>query len=808
MSKHLNQRIGSVNSMTHHSTGANISTVATDAFVSLQFYRPDTVRVRISRSAATHDFSYAVVAQPQAVGHKVTIDADQRMATFATNELQLVVSYEPFSISLLSPDGQVVCQDEAAFGTSWVGSEVTTYKQIQAGERFIGLGEKTGNLDRRGSGYTNWNTDYFAYPANADPIYLSTPFYIGIHHGLCYGIFLDNTHKSYFNFGASNHRFSSFAAEDGEMNYYMMYGKTVAQIIDAYTHLTGRMSMPPLWSLGLQQCRYSYYPDTEVLRIAQTYREKAIPADVIYLDIHYMDRYRVFTWHKDYFKKPQQMLAALRANGFKTVVILDPGICIADDYPTYESGREAGAYVRYPDGEFFTADVWPGTCTFPDFTKPIARRWWGEQLHANVADGLMGFWNDMNEPASWGQFMPNLMEFDYDGHRTTHREARNIYGMQMSRATYEGARQHMAGQRPFILTRAGFSGIQRYSAVWTGDNVASDEHFLVGVRLLNSLGLTGVAFSGYDVGGFVDDASPELFARWISVGAFTPFVRCHSMVNTRAAEPWAFGEEATEIARNYITLRYRLLPYLYSTFYEATQNGLPIVRSLAIDYTHDPQVYAANYQQQYLFGQFVLVAPLVSNQNIAKIYLPAGNWYDLYNDQAYVGQQSIFAETPKDRLPLLVRAGAIIPTQSAIQSTDEQPEPTLQLHVYYASSGVTEWTYYEDDGSTYQYEQGQYYRRSIQYNADQQQLQLSEVAGHYRSKFTHIRIYLHGFGAALRSVTVQGAATEIATEDYRFVTPLSSLDPLSAAGDHTRYIPQLPFVSIDNRSERLFIQLA
>ncbi len=801
--KHLNERIGSVQKISHTFDGLQLS--ISNAHAALVLYAPNIVRVCISKQPLSTDFSYAVVAQPQAVEHKFSKTDTHLWLT--TNDIAVAIDRNNFGISLYNSAQQIVSQDDPAFATSWIGTEVTTYKTLQQGERFIGLGEKTGNLDRRGSGYTNWNTDYFGYPANADPIYLSTPFYIGIHNGLCYGVFLDNTHRSYFNFGASNHRFSSFAADDGNMNYYLIYGNSIAQIIEGYTHLTGRMSLPPLWSLGLQQCRYSYYPDTEVLRIAQTYREKAIPADVMYLDIHYMDRYRVFTWHKQYFKQPQQLLAQLNQDGFKTVVILDPGICVANDYEVYDDGVANDVYVKYPDGEPYLADVWPGTCAFPDFTKPIARQWWGKWLQKNVDDGLMGFWNDMNEPASWGQFMPNHMEFNYDNNPTTHREARNVYGMQMSRSTYEGARQHLNGQRPFILTRAGFSGIQRYSAVWTGDNVASDEHFLVGVRLLNSLGLTGVAFSGYDVGGFVDDASPELFARWIAVGAFTPFVRCHSMVNTRSAEPWAFGEEATEIARNYINLRYRLLPYLYSTFFEATQNGMPVVRSLAINYTHDANIYQSQYQNQYLFGQFILVAPMVSNQNIAKIYLPQGKWYCLYTDQKHEGSQAHLLETPKDKLPLFVQAGAILPMQSVVQHTQQAPEPTLQLHLYANPNGqITNYTYYEDDGTTYQHQQGEFYLRQMQYNPNTQSLTIGEVSGSCASKFEQIKLYLHGFAKLKKTISINNTRATIATETYTFVNPLSSFDPLTPLGDTSKRIDNLHFVLIPNTPQTITVK--
>ena len=495
--------------------------------------------------------------------------------------------------------------------------------------------------------------------------------------------------------------------------------------------------------------------------------------------------------------------------GFRTAVILDPGISTGEDYEVGKEGLEKEVFVQYPDGTPYTADVWPGECYFPDFTNPETRQWWGDRLKTVVDDGVEGFWNDMNEPASWGQTTPNLLQFNFDGRETTHREARNVYGLQMCRSTYEASKKHL-DRRPFVLTRAAFSGVQRYSAVWTGDNVASDEHFLLGVRLLNSLGLTGVAFSGYDIGGFAGEASPELFARWMAVGAFTPFMRCHSMVNSRAAEPWSFGEEVTEIVRNYVKLRYRLLPYLYSAFYEATQNGMPIVRSLAIDYTHDPNSYNGQFQHQYLFGPSLLVAPTASGQQISKVYLPKGNWYDLYNDTFYEGEQTILVELPKERLPLFVKAGYLLVMQSAMNSVTESPEPTLTVHLYLKPNPTTDepsvcFDYYEDDGDTYRHEEGDYYLRTFTYRAAQQQLTISPVSGTGKTKFRKVKLYLHGGEFLLDTVKVNGKKQTVATEMYRFVEPLTSFEPLAVA-QAAEGIAALPFVEFRWSGEEVVVR--
>ncbi|HYG20365.1 MAG TPA: TIM-barrel domain-containing protein, partial [Ohtaekwangia sp.] len=329
-------------------------------------YADSIFRITISQQPF-EDFSYSVVAGPSDT--KVQLDETAERIELKTETVILQISRNPVRFTFLTPDRLVINEDDAAFGTSWNGEQVTTYKKLQEGERFIGLGEKTGPLDRKGHGYTNWNTDAFAYSPGADPLYSSTPFYIGLHHKLTYGIYFDNTHKSYFNFGASNNRFSSFAADAGEMDYYFMTGNGVADVIRHYTYLTGRMEMPPLWSIGYQQCRYSYYPDKEVLSVARTFREKEIPADTIVFDIHYMEKYKIFTWSDRDFPDPASLMEELREMGFHVVVMCDPGIKVEEGYKTYEDGVKKNVFIQYPDKTNYTGQVWPGWCHFPDFTN-------------------------------------------------------------------------------------------------------------------------------------------------------------------------------------------------------------------------------------------------------------------------------------------------------------------------------------------------------------------------------------------------------------------------------------------------------
>ncbi len=790
------RNIGNVKTVKVNGQQISITTELANAVVTV--YSPNMVRVRIDKQNFKPDQSYAVIMQPLTTAVKITEDKTQ--VNIITDSLKVKILKSPFNISFYTPQNKLISKDEDGLNTSWVGDEVTTYKTMQDGERFIGLGEKTGDLDRRGNGYTNWNTDAFGYSTGQDPIYATIPFYVGIHHDINYGIFLDNSFQSDFNFGASNNRFSSFGARGGEMNYYFIYHSKLADIIGSYTALTGRMKMPPLWSLGYQQNRYSYYPDTEVLRIAQTLREKKIPADGITLDIHYMDKYQLFTWDKERFKNPANLTSQLKAMGFETTVIVDPGIKVEPGAPAFERGLKADAYLKYSDGKNYTGQVWPGWCHFPDFTAEKGRNWWKAEMKFFKDNGVNGIWNDMNEIATWGQKMPSNIVFDFEGRKASHLEGRNVYALEMVRSSYEGARM-FSNERPFILTRAGYAGLQRYSAIWTGDNRSEDNHMILGVRLLNSLGISGVPFTGMDIGGFTGNPSTGLYARWIQLGSFFPYFRNHTAINTKSSEPWAFGEEVTDIARNYISLRYKLLPYIYSTFYEATQNGMPVVRSLAIDNTFDPKVYNPAFQNQFCLGKSMLVIPVESNKDFIKVYFPPGKWYDMYNDKTEQGANEKIVELSYHKLPVFIKESSIIPMQSLVQSTSIMPSDTLFLHIYKGSE-PNNYVYYEDDGKSFSYENGSFYLRNINYNPLQNKIVLEKTSGNFSSKFRNILLIMHGF-ENIQTVTINGRVQTLLPSKNAFLSQVSSFDPLGS--QHGSDVSNTLNVLIKNQTTELNI---
>ncbi|MFN3997322.1 TIM-barrel domain-containing protein [Algoriphagus sp.] len=766
----------------------------------ISVYESGIIRIQASKYDDFEVNPYSVINGPQEVDFSLLEKGGQLQLT--TSLIKLNLDLNSFNLSFYNADDSLLNADDS-LGISWIGSEVTAYKQVQKNEKFIGLGEKTGNLDRFGRAYTNWNTDYFGYGIGDDPLYMSIPFYIGVHEKGSYGIYLDNTHKTVFNFGASTNRFVYFSAEDGDLDYYFIYQPTVSEIISAYTSLTGRMQMPPKWALGFQQCRYSYYPDSEVYTVAQTFRDKKIPADVIYLDIHHMEGYKVFTFDGEKFSDPKTMITRLKEKGFKVVVIMDPGIKTQRGYLPYDEGLEKDLLVKYPDGKTYEGQVWPGWCAFPDFTKEETRSWWAEKMAFYTDAGVDGFWTDMNEPASWGQFTPNLIEFEYEGEKASHRKARNIYGMQMARSAQEGSTFQNPDKRPFVLTRSGFAGIQRFAAAWTGDNVASEEHMLAGVRLVNSLGLSGVSFAGYDVGGFAGEATQSLFARWMSIGAFSPFYRAHSMINSNDAEPWAFGEEVEEISRNYIKLRYRLLPTIYSKFYSSSISGLPISESLAIQYPQDENIYLTAFQNEYLFCDALLIAPVESTKEITKVYLPEGDWYYLFSDQKHSGNYVIYQDCPLNYLPVYVKAGQIFILQSDVSHTGDQRDGILRIHVYMGKSG-SEFTHYEDAGDGLEYQSGGYFKRIITYNPEFESLKFAQAEGSYSGDFEKIKIYFHGFST--ESVSIGGKIHSLKTEDYAFLGKLTEFDPLPE-NEHPYFeIKNLPYLELEHMKEAFEIK--
>lgn len=591
---------------------------------------------------------------------------------------------------------KTILKTEEGLGFGFLGQETLATFHLEQEHAFFGLGEKTGKLNRRGSGFTNWNTDAFAYGDGRDPLYVSIPFYMIVYQGICYGILVDNTVKTRFNFGASNDRMVQISVAFGPLNLVFIPGPSPREVLKRYSELTGTTPMPPKWALGLQQCRYSYYPENEIRAVATQYRERDIPCDVLYLDIHYMQDYKVFTVNEERFPRIKQMTSDLGEMGFRIVPIQDPGIKDETGYSAYDSGMEKNIFVRYPDGKPWKARVWPGLCLFPDFTSEKARNWWSELTSNWVKQtGMGGLWNDMNEPATWGQDVPDMVEFDLEGRCGSHLEAHNVYGQLMAAATRSGLQKAKPEERPFVLTRAGFAGIQRYAAVWTGDNVANEEHLFLGIRLVLSLGISGVSFSGVDVGGFVGNASRDLFVRWMSIASFFPFFRIHSMIDSHDNEPWSYGERAESIVRNYIRLRYRLMPMLYNAFRETHFTGMPVLRPYF--WSVEGYRWEQAFEHQFFFGDSILVIPAASDQQAVYGEFPTGSWYHLFTGQCFIGNTQNWIGAPIDVLPVFIKGGSLLLTQNVGTHTLDPKNQVFQLHIF-KGEGSSHLYWYDDDG--------------------------------------------------------------------------------------------------------------
>lgn len=719
-----------------------------NAFFCVRIYNANVIRVRVSQSEAMNDFSYILNEQAQPGTTVFKIKEANGSIWLSTDSINLQLEKQPdFRVIFRNKEGRVINEDMPGkgFGTTYLGSSPTVYKKLQAGERFVGLGETLGNLDKRGSAFTLNNTDTYKYGDQRLPMYVSIPFYIGIHNQMVYGIFLHNTWKSFFNFGVSTPEFVSIGTQGGEMDYFFIYDNDIQSIIKHYTQLTGRMPLPPLWSLGYHQSRCSYYPQQNVKLLADNFRSKKIPVDCIVLDADYLQDYEPFRINAERFPDMSALTGYLEKLGIEVTASVNPGIKIDTTYIGHHDGLKNDVFVKYADGSLFASEIAPSLNNFPDFTNPKTRQWWSYHMKFLPENGIHGYWNDMNEPAVGASYLPDNLVFDFDGRKAYAPEAKNLYGMLMARSSYESALQYGSGRRPFILSRSGFAGVQRYAAVWTGDNTAKDEYLLGGTLLNTQMGLSGVPFVGDDIGGYIGATSKELFTRWIEVGVFAPFSRNHKEAFASANEPWSYGEEAEAIAKEYIGGRYRLLPYLYSKFHEASESGMPVAQSLCINNPFDSKVFDNLYQYQFLCGDALLVVPVTSSEKIKKFYLPTGKWFNLFTDQIIPGNQELQSECPIYEIPLFVKESSIIPMQSLVQSTKQKPSDTLFVHIYNGNNSNT-FVYYEDAGDGFEYQKGSYLERNITFNPHLKQVKFEQADGGFESKFKVLQCYFHGFG--------------------------------------------------------------
>jgi len=719
-----------------------------DAKVEVYVVTDDIIRVRLApHGVFLEEFSYAV-PKLDMKGASFELLENEFEFCVSTRNVNCHIRKKDFFISFSDNFGHITNADAVPMhweeNVKFGGYYVYCTKVCQPDESFFGLGDKPTDLNLRGKRLKNWNTDAYSFAWNQDPLYRSIPFYISLNEDIAHGIFFDNTFKSQFDFGGENKAQTSFWADGGELQYYYIHGPHMMDVVKNYHLITGTHPMPPLWALGYHQCRWSYYPEAKVRVITKGFRDRKIPCDGIYLDIDYMDGYRCFTWDRKYFPNPKKMIADLAADGFKTVVIIDPGIRVDDNYWVFKEGKENRYFCRRSDDYFMEGHVWPGRCQFPDFTNPEVRTWWGGLFDELVEMGVAGVWNDMNEPAVFGAgTFPDDVRHQYDGHRGSHRKAHNVYGMQMVRSTYEGLRTIMKNKRPFTITRAGYSGVQRFSSVWTGDNVASWEHLSLGNIQCQRLSISGIPFCGTDIGGFSGEPDGELFTRWIQMGTFSPFMRAHSAGDTKEREPWSFGEPFTSINRKFIELRYRLIPYLYSTFWEHHRYGFPILRPIVMQ----EQAVQTNHfrQDEFTYGDKILVCPILApGQTSRRVYLPKGKWYNFWTNEMVDGGKELEVSAPLETIPVFIKAGSVLPEYPVMQYVGEKEIEEVIMNIYYSDYEVNSFLF-EDYGETFAYEQDIYLEKKFVVNGKNDRLTIQQsMEGLYTPRYENYHINIIG----------------------------------------------------------------
>lgn len=741
---------------------------AVHLFVSV--HEAGVVRLRLrgprgSPGAAAARPSYAVVGAPAADAGPVRFHGEGERVRVETSELALEIDRRDCRVRAVHRDGTVLVDEPPGAGF-FEAPGPALVRSVADGERFYGFGERTGALDKRGRAMTFWNSDAYdaahgGYPPDADPLYQSIPFFVGLRQGTAYGVFLDDTHRLRFDMGASQSDRYTLASEGRELDTYLIAGPRMRDVLQRYTALTGRAPLPPRWALGYHQSRWGYSPDSRVLDVARELRARALPADALWLDIQHLDGFRSFTFDPAGFSRPAALTSELEALGFRTVSIVDPGLKVDPGWDVYDEGLAAGHFLRR-GADVYVGKVWPGPSVFPDFTSASTRRWWGGLVGRLVAQGVDGVWIDMNEPSDSapgaGGTVPNDVACAGDGVPTTMAECHNVYALLEAEATRAGLLAARPGRRPFVLTRAGYAGIQRSAAVWTGDAPSTWATLRTTLPMLLGLGLSGVPFVGSDVGGYSGWASPELFARWMQLGAASPFLRGHVTQGVNDQEPWAFGTEVTDISRIVLEERSERLPYLYGLFREAALTGAPVLRPMVFEFQDEPLVAAVD--DQAMLGPSLLVAPVLEpSVRQRSVTFPEGRWYDVHSDAVVEGPATRSVPVTLQALPTFAREGAMVPRAQLVQWTGQQPVKVLTLDVY-PGRQASGYTLYEDDGESLDFERGAF--SEVDYTLTPSSTGLALRAGGRRGAYSPVArrlvVRFHRLDAGATAVRLDGAS--------------------------------------------------
>lgn len=650
------------------------------------------------------------------------VEEDSNFVIVKGTKVLTFVDKNTTEISFKDLEGNIINED---FQPSFKDEKGNVYiSKVNDCLAYYGLGEKGGDLNKKGCYTENFNTDDPETDDDSITYYKTIPFYVALKEEATYGIFFDNSFRSYFDMGKEMGDRIFFGAIGGQIQYYFIPGENIKEVVKNYTALTGRMEMPPLWSLGYQQCRFSYFSQEEVRELVKTFEEKDIPLDVVYLDIDYMDGFRVMTFKTPNFDDAAGLISDLKEKGIRTITIIDPGVKVDEEYDVFKRGKEGNHFTKKLDGEMFIGAVWPGDSAFPDFSNKDCREWWKSELKKFISEhGMDGIWNDMNEPCVFNNDHKTMLEtclHNSDNGVIEHKEFHNRYGFEMSRCSKEAQEELHPNERGFSMTRATYAGGQRYSSVWTGDNMSLWSQMRMSISMNANLGISGFSFVGNDVSGFGLDSSEELFIRWMEMGPFIPIFRNHSNMYTRRQEPWAFGPRAEKIAKKSIELRYELLPYIYDLYYISHKEGLPIFRPMIMEYEKDMNLL--NMREQFMLGENMIVAPVLYEGERSKtVYLPKGIWFNYFTMEKLQGGKWYKLPCELDEILVFVKEGAIIPTYNKkFRNVKERPKNILLKVFGENAKGF----HYNDDGHTMEYLEGKYTYMDIKVVDGKEELKL------------------------------------------------------------------------------------
>jgi alpha-glucosidase len=719
------------------------------ATLELLFLATDVIR--ISWKPGELPIPYAIVGNAWP-GDQVQADQDPDGFTLTGSSLTVQIS-NLGEMTILDCEGKRLRRDDPPVLT---GDRWEQTSPLDSEACIFGLGERACGWNLRGGRYQLWNQDPGgSYGHGHDPLYMSIPLYLCLQPQGSYLLLYENAHRGELAFDES----ARVRFERGALRSYFFFGSP-EHCLERYTRLTGRPPMPPHWSLGYHQSRWGYQSQDKIQEIADQFKQHKLPISAIHLDIDYMDGYRIFTFDKHNFGNVLELSQSLQADDIKLVAIVDPGVKVDRNFALFNQGLSKGIFCTLPNGQPMRSVVWPGWAYFPDFTNPATRRWWGNAYPQLVEQGIAGFWHDKNEPmcfTPWGDMtFPILTQHDFESQGGDHLGAHNLYGLLMNRAGFEALQQYQSNQRPWLLSRAGYAGSQRYAWNWTGDIETSWEALRQTLVTMLGVSLSGFAYTGSDIGGFSGAPDAQLYLRWFQLGTFSPFFRTHSVIGAPPREPWVFGEQTLEAARELLEIRYRLLPYLYTLAWIAHKQGTPLMRPTFWSDPSNPSLWQIS--DQYFLGSDLLVAPVMTpDTHEREIHFPQEGWYGLWDDGfiSDAGKKLVPAEL--NRIPVYVRGGAVLPMA--------RDPMTLELHVFLPEAGPLDGQLYSDEGDGYQEYRVDSYEGTL---AGKRLVLVRRRDGEYPWPYTRTFLVLHG--GKIVSATSDGE--QIESEPFRVQVPL------------------------------------